>query len=445
MEAVTEKQKLQKYPVYKDSGVDWLGKIPANWEILPLYAVAKIRSEKNYPDLELLSVYLDLGVIRFNDVVEKRTNVTSLDLSNYQKVQEGDFVLNNQQAWRGSVGVSVYNGIISPAYIVLKLSSKLFPHFANYLFRNSATVSQYLISSRGVGTIQRNLYWPQLRRTNISIPSINEQTAIANFLDEKCGKIDTAIGQKQQLIELLKERKQIIIQNAVTKGLDPEVKMKDSGVEWIGEIPEHWEVKRFRNVFSLGKGLTITKENLIDSGIPCLNYGEIHSKFGFELDVAIHNLKYVDEEYLASNPNSLIGEGDFVFADTSEDIEGSGNFTYIKNANKLFAGYHTVIAKPKFVIESRFFAYQFDSKSFRNQIRTLVKGVKVYSITQSILKQPSVWDPPIKEQLEIIEYLDNKCSKISKAIDFQIQQIEKLKEYKSSLIDAAVTGKIKVS
>jgi len=243
MEMTKTKATFQKYPAYKDSGVEWLGVVPSNWEVLPLFALTKLKSISNCPDLELLSVYLDLGVIRFSDIDAKRTNATSLDLSKYQKVEPGDFVLNNQQAWRGSVGVSNYEGIVSPAYIILSLSHKLNPSFANYYFRNGAMVSQYLISSKGVGTIQRNLYWPQLRRTYVGIPSIEEQAAIATFLDDKTAKIDRAIAQKEQLIALLKERKQIIIQNAVTKGLDPNVKLKDSGVEWIGEIPEHWEVK----------------------------------------------------------------------------------------------------------------------------------------------------------------------------------------------------------
>lgn len=238
--------KVNRYDSYKDSGVEWLGEIPENWEVLPLFALTSLKSITNQIDKELLSVYLDLGVIKFSDVTAKRTNVTSLDLSKYQLVEPGDFVLNNQQAWRGSVGVSNYTGIVSPAYIVLELKEKINPNFANYLFRDSNMVSQYLINSKGVGTIQRNLYWPSLRRSSISLPPLKEQTAIAQFLDDKTSKIDQAIAIKEQQINLLKERKQILIHKAVTRGLNDRVALKDSGVEWIGEIPEHWEVKQFR-------------------------------------------------------------------------------------------------------------------------------------------------------------------------------------------------------
>lgn len=436
--------KIQRYESYKESGVEWLGEIPEHWEVLPLFALTKLKSITNNNGLELLSVYLDKGVIRFSDVTAKRTNVTSLDLSKYQLVEPGDFVLNNQQAWRGSVGVSNYNGIVSPAYIVLSLHSNLNPTFANYLFRDGSMVSQYLINSKGVGTIQRNLYWPSLRRSSISLPPLPEQTKIAQFLDDKTTKIDEAIAIKEQQINLLKERKQILIHKAVTRGLNNNVSLKDSGVEWIGEIPEHWEVKRFRYVFNLGKGLTITKDNLREEGVFCVNYGEIHSKYGFELNTNIHKLKCVDEDYLLNNPSALINYGDFVFADTSEDIEGSGNFTYLESKDEIFAGYHTVVAKPKFEIESRFFAYIFESESFRNQIRTKVKGVKVFSITQSILKQPTVWYPSKKEQKEIVDYLDSGTKKIETAISLKQQEIAKLKEYKSSLINSVVTGKVRV-
>lgn len=207
---------------------------------------------------------------------------------------------------------------------------------------------------------------------------------------------------------------------------------KDSGMEWLGEIPEHWEIKRLRFVFSLGKGLTITKQNLIEKGILCVNYGEIHSKYGFELDTTRHELKCVDEEYLVTEPNSLIKSGDFVFADTSEDIEGSGNFTHLRSADEIFAGYHTVIARPKHELLSLLFAFLFDSTSFRNQIRTRVKGVKVYSITQSLLKETTVWIPPLPEQIAIAQFLDDKTIKIDQAIAIKEQQIALLKERNKS-------------
>jgi len=240
---------FSKYEIYKESNILGVDLIPKHWQTLPLCALARLKSITNCHDKELLSVYLDLGVIRFSEVNEKRTNVTSEDLSKYQEVSPGDLVLNNQQAWRGSVGVSKYHGIVSPAYIVLELKPDIDEIFANYYFRHGAMVSQYLVCSRGVGTIQRNLYWPQLKRVQVALPPLAEQQLIAKFLDQKTAEIGETISQKQRLIELLKEQKAILINQAVTRGLNSDVPMRDSGVEWIGEVPAHWEVKRAKYIF----------------------------------------------------------------------------------------------------------------------------------------------------------------------------------------------------
>ncbi|MEF2549619.1 restriction endonuclease subunit S [Aurantimonas sp. E1-2-R+4] len=200
----------------KDSGIDWIGQIPAHWEVKPLLTEAKIKSRTGRPDLQLLSVYLGLGVVKFDDVEEKRTNATSLDLSNYQVVEPGDLVLNNQQAWRGSVGVSFETGIVSPAYIVLELSDRFEPEFANFYFRVGTTVAHYLIHSKGVGTIQRNLYRPKLKRALVTIPPLDEQRGIVQHINSECEKIDNAIRIKEDQIAALKEYKTSLINAAVT-------------------------------------------------------------------------------------------------------------------------------------------------------------------------------------------------------------------------------------
>lgn len=214
---------------------------------------------------------------------------------------------------------------------------------------------------------------------------------------------------------------------------------KPSGVEWLGEIPEHWEVKRLKDNFNLGKGLTITKENLREEGILCVNYGEIHSKYGVKLNPEVHKLKCVDIQYLNTNSNSLLKNGDFVFADTSEDINGSGNFTCLNSDVPVFAGYHTIIARPQSNVYSKFLAYEFDSLCFRSQIKLRVKGVKVYSITQAILKELLVCFPPISEQTRIAEFLDRKTVQIDQAIGIKEKQIALLKERRQLMIHRAVT------
>lgn len=204
----------------KPSGVEWLGDVPEHWDVLPLCAIARPRKQTNQPHRELLSVYLGRGVIPFSAVEEKRTNPTSEDLSKYQVVEPGDFVLNNQQAWRGSVGVSRYQGIVSPAYLVLRLDGRLLVEFADRLLSGRAMVAQYLVSSKGVGSIQRNLYWPHLRRVAVLVPPAVEQAAIARYLNEATASLTTTIEREGHEIDLLREFRTRLITDVVTGKLD---------------------------------------------------------------------------------------------------------------------------------------------------------------------------------------------------------------------------------
>ncbi|TPU91431.1 restriction endonuclease subunit S, partial [Acinetobacter baumannii] len=208
--------------------------------------------------------------------------------------------------------------------------------------------------------------------------------------------------------------------------------------------PEHWKLLQTRHIFNFGKGLTITKEDLSDEGIPCINYGEIHSKYGFEFNPLDNPLKCVSHDFIESNKNCLLNEGDFIFADTSEDLEGSGNFSYLNQKSTVFAGYHTIIARPKSGLNHRYLAYMFDSNAYRGQVRTEMKGVKVYSVSQGVLKSRLAWLPPIEEQDQIVKLLDEKTSKIDTLIAKQRELIAKLKNYRTSIISHAVTGKIDV-
>ena len=208
------------YSAYKDSGVPWLGQVPEHWEVVSLYGFARRKKITNCAERELLSVYLGRGVVRFADMPEKRTNPTSEDLSKYQAVDPGDFVLNNQQAWRGSVGVSRHAGIVSPAYLVLSLNERINPDFADRLFQDRTIVDQYLLCSKGVGSIQRNLYWQDLKRVSVPLPPLPEQTAIVEYLDAQTAKLDAAIAVARREIELLREYRERLIADVVTGKVD---------------------------------------------------------------------------------------------------------------------------------------------------------------------------------------------------------------------------------
>ena len=214
---------------------------------------------------------------------------------------------------------------------------------------------------------------------------------------------------------------------------------KDSGVKWIGEIPGHWKIAPFGRHFSYGKGLPITKADLQAEGTPVISYGQIHSKKNTGTKIDKNLIRYVHPSYLDTNPQSLLKESDFIFADTSEDIEGCGNYAYNDMNGNIFAGYHTVIARPQNILFPKYYAYLFQSKNWRTQIQTLVNGVKVYSINRGILKKSILLIPSKEEQETIVTYLDTKVAKIDEYISIAEKKISALEELKQTIIAEAVT------
>ena len=214
---------------------------------------------------------------------------------------------------------------------------------------------------------------------------------------------------------------------------------KDSGVQWLGEIPGHWGCVPFKSVFELGKGLSITKGDLKDSGVKVISYGQIHSKNNKFSYVVPELYRFVDETYLTTNPQSLANKEDFLFADTSEDTVGSGNFVRIDNEETTFAGYHTIIARNKKVQSGNYLAYLLQSKKWKMQIWVQVHGVKLFSITRSILNSTKLLLPPLSEQRSIVSFLDAKCGKIDEWVTKKQKEVEHLQELKQRVIADAVT------
>lgn len=214
---------------------------------------------------------------------------------------------------------------------------------------------------------------------------------------------------------------------------------KDSGVKWLGEIPSHWEVVRFGKHFKFRKGLSITKADLIETGIAVISYGQIHAKNNLGTTLSASLVRYVSQDYLQTHPQCLLTKNDFVFADTSEDIEGSGNFVYNDFKDTIFAGYHTIIAKQNGLYNPKYYAYLFLSESWKNNVRNLVNGVKVYSIGRKQLKDNFLLFPLSHEQDAIVRYLDSATSEIDKAIAMQQKMIDLLNERKQIIIQNAVT------
>ena len=210
-------------------------------------------------------------------------------------------------------------------------------------------------------------------------------------------------------------------------------------MQWLKEIPSHWEIEPFGRHFSYGKGLPITKADLTPEGVAVISYGQVHSKLNTGSSISRDLVRYVSSVYLESHPQCLLVKGDFVFADTSEDIEGSGNFAFNDFAEKIFAGYHTVVVRPKDLSFPRYYAYLFQSLNWKGQIQSLVNGVKVYSINKGHLKKTYLLIPPLAEQEQIVSYLEDKTSKIDAYVADKEKEILLLQELKQKTIADAIT------
>lgn len=216
-------------------------------------------------------------------------------------------------------------------------------------------------------------------------------------------------------------------------------KYKDSGVKWLGEIPSHWEVKRLGKICSFSKGLQFTKADLVEDGVPVVSYGQVHAKYNSRTHMSNDLIRYVPGDIAYGNENSKVGIGDFIVADTSEDVDGCGNMAFNDCRTDLYGGYHTILIKNLQIQNQKFLAYLFNSNTWRAQVRNLVNGVKVYTINRDILKSSYVVMPPNKEQNVIVDYLDSAVSVIDNAIAQQQKMIDLLNERKQIIINDAVT------
>jgi type I restriction enzyme S subunit len=455
---VEAKTKVQRYERYKESGIEWLGKIPEHWKIESFKNILTERNEKNAPirTKEILSLSIDKGVTLY---AEKTTNLDRFkdDFSKYKLAHKGDLVFNSMNMIVGAVGVSDYYGCVSPVYYTYygEFNSSYTSKFYEYLFRSK--IVQGVLFSLGKGlmaidrgdgkynTLRLKVSRDDLRSMKLPFPNASEQSQIVQFLDEKTTKIDEAITIKQQQISLLKERKQILIHKAVKQGLNPNVKLKDSGVEWIGEIPEHWEVKRLKYLGNTFAGITgksgedFTKEEK-EGFKPFVPFTSIFSNE--IIDTSKHQFVKIREN---EGQNRVI-KGDLLFLMSSETLEDIGKCSiYLGLENELYLnsfckGFR--FSNP--IINAVFTNHLLQSFSYRHYFSLKGRGFTRINIKQEFVLAIPILIPPLSEQKEIASYIETASKKIETAINLKQQEIAKLKEYKSSLINGVVTGKVKV-
>ena len=418
------------YDSYQDSGVEWLGEIPKNWQFKRMKYLYKDVSLKGRPNAELLSVTQKQGVVP-RTWVDTRMVMPSGNLESFKFINEGDFAIS-LRSFEGGLEYCYHDGIISPAYTVLKCKSEsLYKGYYRYLFKSTSFISELQTSIVGIRE-GKNISFEELSYSLIPIPQRKEQIAIAKFLDDKTAKIDQAIAIKEKQIELLKERKQILIQNAVTRGLDPNVPMKDSGIEWIGEIPEHWIVKRLKFVLDERNERSKTGEE------PLFMISQIH---GLVVRADYHDKAQVAESNI---DNKLVYKNDLVFNKLKAHL-GVFFKSYIKFKGLVSPDYAVYKAKA-YIHDMKILEILFRHPKYIEQFIIRATGIVEGLIR---LYTDDLFDIPIPiapqdEQIKIIDYINVQSNKYDDSISLQKKQIERLKEYKSTLINSAVTGKIKV-
>ena len=418
----------------KNSGLPSFGLIPADWEIKKLKAILTLRNEKNSGDGELLSVYLDRGVISYSDSNGMQVHKPSQDLSNYQNVYVGDFVLNNQQAWRGSVGVSKYEGIISPAYFVYRLTECCYPEYMNYLFRDSSMVQQYETSSRGVGTIQRNIFAPWLLNCWTVLPSLDEQRRIATYLDTKCAEIDALTADIQTQIDTLEQYKRSVITEAVTKGLNPDAEMKNSGYDWVGMMPSTWIMRKGKYMFVQRsmRGNSIELQLLS----PTQKFGVIPQSLYEEL-TGMSAVKLNEKTDLSLL--KTIHKGDFCISLRSFQ----GGFEYSEYEGVVSPAYQ--VFYPTVDIADGYYRYLFKEAGFIDKMNSYTMTLRDgKNIAFADFGNTYIPYPPVGEQYRIAAFLDIKVAEIDAIIGQKKDQLSTLDAYKKSLIYEYVTGKKRV-
>lgn len=433
-----------QYTDMKDSGIKWIGKVPSHWSLHTLYQLVTQVKNKNKDLQEQNLLSLSYGKIKRKDI-NTNDGLLPASFDGYNIIEAGDIVLrltdlqNDHTSLR--VGQATERGIITSAYTTLRPINPAHSRYLYYLIHAFDLKKGFYGMGSGV---RQGLNYDEVKELRIVIPSQKEQDAITTFLDAQCSKIDELIAESKYIIEEQKQWRASIIQEAVTKGLSANTPKKKSQLEWIEDIPATWDTMRLKALFTFGKGLPITKENLVEEGIAVISYGQIHSKVNLGTRVTGDLIRYVPETYLITNSDSLAAKYDLLMADTSEDLAGCGNCVYVDTDETLFAGYHTIILRSVYKRSNKFLSYLFKSDAWRSQIRTRVSGVKLFSISRKILGVLTVLLPPENEQNQIVDYLDRKCELIDSIIEKEEILISELEVYKRSLIYETITGKRKV-
>ena len=421
-----------RYPKYKTSGVEWLGEVPEHWEVVRLKGlIAEIDERTGDQDLELLGLSKSLGVVKRSQLTQGASE--SDNYENYKVAIAGQLVMNKMQAWNGVFGICPIQGMVSPDYAVFRFVRNEFDKFLCSLFRTELMAGVFFTRCRGMGSAFLRLNTPDFLDIKVSLPSAEEARHIAAFLDHETAKIDELVAEQERLIDLLKEKRQAVISHAVTKGLNPDAPMKDSGIEWLGEVPEHWKVVAIKWLSPVRRGASPRP---------------------------IDDPKYFDEEgEFAWVRIADVSACDGVLNETTQQLSQLGSSLSVKILpGELFVSIAGTVGKPcmsaikacihdGFVyfpalkIEPRFLYRIFEGGDCYGGLGKWGTQLNLNTDTVGSIR---VALPPEVELNEVLEFLDHETAKFTTLTTEANRVIDLLKERRTALISAAVTGQIDV-
>ena len=415
----------QRYDTYKDSGVQWLGEIPGHWGVFQFRKFFKIKKEiAGREGIDVLAI-TQQG-IKIKDITRNEGQIAA-NYSGYQIVNPSEFAMNHMDLLTGYIDISKFYGVTSPDYRVFaNVSEEANSKYYLYVFQLCYKLRIFFGLGQGVANKGRwRLPAKQLNTFNLPLPPLSEQRSIVSFLDAKCGKIDEWVTKKQKEVEHLQELKQRVIADAVTRGLNPHVKMKTTNIPWLKEIPEHWEMSKISSHFRQ------RNEKVSDKDYPALSV----SKQGVtpQLDnVALSNAEGASRK--------LVKVGDYA-VNSRSDRKGSCGVSKYEGSVSLI----TIVLEP-FNLNGEYVHYLFRSNPWVEEFYRNGRGIvaDLWTTNYQMMKSMYMPVPPLSEQRSIVSYLDAKCAKIDKLIANVTKEIECIKEYKQRLISDVVTGQIKV-
>jgi type I restriction enzyme S subunit len=426
-----------KYERYKDSGVEWLGVIPEHWNKLRAKHVFRNVSEKGFPDEPLLSATQDQGVVP-RDQREQRVVMPIGQLESFKLVRENDFVIS-LRSFQGGIEHCAYRGLVSPAYTVLRLHREVNPRFLRQLLKASNFISEINVSVTGIRQ-GKNIDYGDFAESFLPIPPKPEQDSIVAFLDQKTAEIDALIAKKQRQIELLDEQKAILINRAVTRGLNRNAKLKPSGIEWIGDIPEHWEVKKVKHLASLiTKGTTPSSEGrgFAGEGIRFLKSENI-----VDGSITLEPRFFIDHKTHGVLGRSQLSENDVLFVIAGAMI---GKTALVdKSVVPANTNQAVCLIRPNAICEPRYLLLWLTSNYVSNYLKVEAVQSAQPNISMEDLGNIEILIPPAAEILQICLHCDSVKAQAETVKDAANTQIKALKTLRSTLIAHAVTGRIKV-